>query len=82
MFGQRIGSRIYGFFWCVIATGNWIQYFLVAYVSKDIGFNNVIYICLGFAVISFPILIFNNFQGPWKNSLEHMGWFIHLHKKE
>lgn len=52
----------------------------MAYLSHDIGFNNVIYISLGFAVASFPIIIFNNFQGPWKNPLDHMGWFIDLNK--
>ena len=61
IFGQKTGSNIYGFFWCVIATGNWIQYFYVANLSKTIGFDNIIYICLAMGAVSFPILIFNNF---------------------
>ena len=61
IFGQKTGSNFYGFFWCVIATGNWIQYFFVAYLSKAIGFDNIIYVSLGMAVLAFPILIFNNY---------------------
>lgn len=34
IFGTKTGSNIYGFFWCMIATSNWIQYFYVGYVSK------------------------------------------------
>jgi hypothetical protein len=34
VFGQRTGSNIYGFFWCTIAIGNWIQYFLVGHIEK------------------------------------------------
>jgi len=82
IFGQKTGSNIYGFFWCVIATGNWIQYFYVANLSYTIGFNNIIYICLGMGVLAFPILVFNNFQGPWNNPTDYLGYFISYNAKK
>lgn len=67
IFGQKTGSNIYGFYWCAIALGNFIQYFYVSNLSKKIGFDNVIYICLGMAVCAIPIVLFTKFQGPWMN---------------
>lgn len=75
IFGVKIGSNVNGFFWCSVSLGNWVGYLLVSNLSKTIGFNNIFYICLGMAVLSFPIFIFYRFEGPWKNSLINLGWF-------
>ena len=74
IFGQRTGSNIYGFFWCVISIGNWIHYFFVGHLEKLIGLNNIIEICLGMTVLTFFIFIFHSYQGPWENSLKDLGW--------
>ena len=65
IYGHRIGSQLYGFFWCCLALSNFISYLLVAYLSKQTGFDVVIYICLGMSMASIPIIIFTKFQGPW-----------------
>ncbi len=67
IFGQKTGSNIYGFYWCVIAATNFIQYSYVSNLSETIGFDNIIYIVLGMAVLAVPIVIFTKFQGPWMN---------------
>ncbi len=69
IFGQRTGENIYGFFWCVIATANFIQYAYVSQLNQSIGFNNIIYICLGMTILAIPIVLFSGFQGPWMNSI-------------
>lgn len=51
----------------MVATANFIQYLFVSNLSKTIGFDNIIYICLGMACLAVPIVIFTKFQGPWKN---------------
>jgi hypothetical protein len=82
IFGTTTGSNIYGFFWCFIATSNWIQYFYVGYVSKSIGFDNVLYICLAMATVPFLILIFYHYEGPWKNPTKDLGWFGNCYAKD
>lgn len=67
IFGQKTGSNIVGFFWCAIATTNFIQYFYISNLSKTIGFDNIIYICLAMAAAAVPLVIFTKFQGPWMN---------------
>jgi hypothetical protein len=32
-----------------------------------IGFDNVVYICLGMTIVVIPVIIFTTFQGPWGN---------------
>jgi hypothetical protein len=65
VYGHKIGSQLYGFFWCCLALSNSISYLFVANLSKKIGFDIIIYICLGMSVVSIPIIIFTKFQGPW-----------------
>lgn len=67
LYGQETGSNIYGFYWEVIAIGNFLGYVYVAYLSKTIGFDNVIYVCLGMVILAVPIVILTKFEGPWKN---------------
>ena len=65
LYGQIIGSKVYGFFWNCVATANFIQFAYVKGLSPEIGFDNVIYICLGMCILAVPIVIFTKFEGPW-----------------
>jgi hypothetical protein len=67
LFGQRTGSNIYGFYFEVFAVANFLQFGFVQGLSTNIGFDWVIYICLAMCIVAVPILIFTDFQGPWKN---------------
>ena len=51
-----------------------IAYGYVAGLSSLIGFNGVIYICLGMCILSIPFVICTSFQGHWKNDIEHLGF--------
>lgn len=65
LYGPKFGSNVYGFFWCILATSNFIAYIYVAFLSKVIGFDNVIYIVLAMSILAIPLIILNKFQGPW-----------------
>ncbi len=65
LYGHTTGSNIYGVYWTVCGLANMTAYILVSQLSKVIGFDNVIYICLGVSVVSVPLVITTNFQGPW-----------------
>ncbi len=67
IYGQKTGSNIYGFYWEVVALANFTQYLFVSNLSKTIGFDNIIYICLGMACLAVPLVIVTKFQGPWEN---------------
>ena len=82
VFGQVTGSNIYGFYWCCFGVANFIQYAFVSQLSDDIGFDGVIYISLGMCVVAVPMVICGNFQGPWKNSIEELGYCIKCRKEE
>jgi hypothetical protein len=75
VFGHRIGSNIYGFFWCIIGTANFVQFAYVQGLSLSIGFDHVIYICLGMCIAALPFVIFSKFQGPWENSTAHLEFY-------
>ena len=64
IYGQKTGSNIYGFYWEIISLGNFIAYLYVSNLSNTIGFDNVIYICLGMTLAVVPVVIFTKFQGP------------------
>lgn len=61
IYGQKTGSNIYGFYWEVVATANFVQYLFVSNLSKTIGFDIIIYICLGMAGLAIPLVIFTKF---------------------
>jgi hypothetical protein len=67
IFGQSIGSNLYGFFWEIFGLANLIQYVFVSTVSPKITFNGIIYICLGMTVLSLLLIIIGNFHAPWNN---------------
>lgn len=61
IYGQKIGSDIYGFYWKVIATANFMSYIFVSNLSTVIGFDFIIYICLGMAALAVPLVMFTKF---------------------
>ena len=72
IFGQHTGSNIYGFYWTVFALANMLQFGFVSGVSEKIGFNGVIYICLGMTVFAEIVLLVYRFEAPWKNPMDHL----------
>lgn len=81
LFGERVGSNIYGIFWESFALANMLQYVYVSCVSPNISFNNVIYICLGMSIISLILVISGNFEAPWKNPQDFLGYCKSCTKK-
>lgn len=81
VFGERVGSNIYGFFWQIFGLANLVQYAYVSGLSPKITFNNVIYICLGMSVISLIIVTTANFEAPWKNPQDLLGYCKDCNKK-
>ena len=76
IYGHKVGSRLYGFFWCALSLSNFISYLFVSNLSKKIGFDIVIYICLAMSVAAIPIIVFTKFQGPWLNSTAELEFCI------
>lgn len=74
IFGQNIGSNVYGFFWEIFALTNLLQFAFVSGLSKIITFNGIIYICLGMTVFAGFLIIFGNFLAPWNNPQDQMGY--------
>ena len=74
IYGQKIGSDFYGFYWTVFALSNLLQYAFVSGLTDKITFNGNIYIVLGMTALSLIVLIVYRFQGPWKNRLDHLGF--------
>lgn len=66
IFGAKVGSDIYSFYWISYSVANFIGYLYVSQLSAIIGFNNVLYICAGMAGISVLIIIFYDFNHIWK----------------
>jgi hypothetical protein len=42
-----------------------LGYIFVSQLSKAIGLDNAIYVCLGMTCLAMPILIITDYQGPW-----------------
>ena len=61
VFGQKVGSNVYGFFWEVFGVSNLIQYAFVSGLAKHITFDGVIYITLGMSVIALVLVLVTNF---------------------
>lgn len=60
IFGQAVGSNIYGFYWCVFGLANLLQFAFVSGLIQHVTFNGVIYICLGMSTISGSLVVFAN----------------------
>ena len=82
VFGQNVGSNTYGMFWKVFGLANLLQYGYVSGVTPKIGFDGIIYIWLGMSVVSLLIITFGNFQGPWKNPTDELGYCISCIKEK
>ena len=66
-FGPEVGSNIYGLFWEIYSTANFVQYFFVSTLTESIGFDNIKYICIGMALLAIPLVVCGKWQGPWNN---------------
>lgn len=81
VFGQKTGSNLYGIFWEVFGLTNLLQYGFVAGLSPLITFDGIIYICLGMSAISLCIVIFADFEAPWKNPTNLLGYCLKCSKR-
>lgn len=80
IFGVKVGSSAYAVYWQVFAISNFLQYGFVIGLSPLISFDGVLYICLGMTVLAMIFILLANFQAPWKNSLEHLGYCVYCQK--
>jgi hypothetical protein len=62
VFGAKVGSEIYSFYWCSFATANLLSYVYVSQLTGLIGFNNVLYICAGMAAAVLVVLALYDFR--------------------
>jgi hypothetical protein len=51
-------------------------YLFVSQLAKAIGFNGVIYVCLGMVLVSFQMVIKTKYQGPWENDTTTLEFFV------
>ncbi|KAL4478673.1 hypothetical protein ABPG74_006908 [Tetrahymena malaccensis] len=63
--GVKIGSQLYGFYWYGFTIANLLQFLLVLYVKKTIGFNKIFYIYFAQAFVGLLIITFYNFKVNW-----------------
>ena len=74
VFGVEYGSKIFGIFIIFLSLANFLQYGFVVGLSPLITLDGVIYICLGIVVFALILTVVTEFQGPWKNSTEHLNY--------
>lgn len=67
---------MFGFYIIMIGVGAFTQFGLVLVLTPVITLDGVIYIVLGMFVVDFFIVLLYKFQGPWKNSLGHLGYCL------
>ncbi|EAR82644.1 oxalate/formate antiporter (macronuclear) [Tetrahymena thermophila SB210] len=63
--GVKIGSQLYGFYWYGFTLANLLQFLLVLYTKKSIGFNKIFYIYFAQAFVALCIITFYNFKVNW-----------------
>ncbi|KAL4478652.1 hypothetical protein ABPG74_006887 [Tetrahymena malaccensis] len=63
--GVKIGSQLFGFYFYGFSIANLIQFILVLELKKEIGFNNIFYICLGQLVFALIIISYFQFKIKW-----------------
>jgi hypothetical protein len=78
VYGPTTGANIYGILWDIFGFSNLLGYIFVSQLSQSIGFNNVIYVCLGMSILALPIVIFTKFQGPWENDTSQLEFLVAL----
>lgn len=76
LYGPTTGANIYGILWDIFGFSNLLGYIFVSQLSKSIGFDNVIYVCLGMSILALPIVVFTKFQGPWENDTSQLEFLV------
>ncbi len=82
IYGQQTGTNIYGIYWEVFGLANFVGYLYVSQLSKLIGFNGIIYTCLGMVSLAIPIVVFTEFQGPWINPTVNLEYLVAREKEK
>ena len=82
IYGQQIGTNIYGIYWETFALSNFVGYLYVSQLSKVIGFDGIIYVCLGMVLIAIPLVLFTKFQGPWENPTINLEYMVDNERKK
>jgi hypothetical protein len=82
IFGQLFGSQAYGLFWTCFGLANLTQYLFVNYLEFSITFNGIIYLCMVMLFVAGLVVVFGNFQAPWKNPQDHMGYCVTFAKRK
>jgi predicted MFS family arabinose efflux permease len=72
IYGSTTGSNIFGLYWENFGIANLIGYVFISQLAKVIGFDGVIYVCLGMTVVALILVTFTKFQGPWANDTKHL----------
>jgi predicted MFS family arabinose efflux permease len=72
VFGTKVGSEVYSFYWCSFAVANLIGYAYVSQLSSTIGFDNIFYICVGMAGLALLVMIFYDFKKDWSEVQEEV----------
>jgi hypothetical protein len=67
---------LYGLIFFAISISNFIQFGYVKGLVPLIGFDEIIFICLGMAAAVIPIIYFTRFQGPWQNSTINLEYCV------
>ena len=80
VFGNKWGSKIFGIYVISVSIANFVQYGFVIGLSPHITLNGVIYICLGMVTFALFVLVFTNFEAPWKNPTDNLQYFIKTKK--
>ncbi|KAL4478660.1 hypothetical protein ABPG74_006895 [Tetrahymena malaccensis] len=63
--GVKVGAQLYGLYWYGFSLANFLQFFLILFVRKIIGFNNMFYIYFGQEVLALLIITFYQFKVNW-----------------
>lgn len=67
VFGKEHGPKVFGFFWCSFAIGNFLQYIFVVNFEKHITLDGIIYICLAMNLADLLLVGLYKFEAKWKN---------------
>jgi hypothetical protein len=66
IYGSRIGSGIYSFYWLCFSLANFIGYAFVSSLSLKIGLYNILYVCLGMSGLVLIVIAVYSFMPNWK----------------
>ncbi|KAL4470906.1 hypothetical protein ABPG72_005940 [Tetrahymena utriculariae] len=63
--GVKVGAQLYGLYWYGFSLANFLQFFLILFAKKIIGFNNIFYIYFAQEVLALLIITFYKFKVNW-----------------